>query len=111
MARRSAAPLTVLGALSDMLWGPMNLRYTLRGLKASPGFTAVAGLTLALGIGANTAIFSLVDAVLLRPLPHPNPNELVSIRDDLRGLNQSNIGMSVPEMEELRDRSGVFAGI
>ncbi len=89
----------------------MNLQYTFRCLRANPGFTAVAGLTLALGIGANTAIFSLVDSVLLRPLPHPKPHELVSIKDDLRGLNQTNIGMSVPEMDDLRNLSGVFADI
>src|SRR5438105_4399683 len=89
----------------------MALRHVGRGLRANPGFTAVVGLTLALGIGANTAIFSLVDAVLLRPLPYPNPQELVSVKVDLVGLNLTNVGMGVPEMEDLRDQSGVFAEI
>jgi len=89
----------------------MNLRYVLRSFRSNPGFAAVWVLVLALGVGANTAIFSLIDTVLLRPLPYSKPQELVTVKDDFRGIQQTNIGMSVPEMEELRDHSGVIAEI
>src|ERR1044071_6506599 len=89
----------------------MNLRYVFRSFRSNPGFAAVWVLVLALGVGANTAIFSLIDAVLLRPLPYANPQELVTVKDDLRGIQQTNIGMSVPELEELRDHAGVITDI
>jgi predicted permease len=88
-----------------------DLRYALRILLKSPGFTIVAMLTLALGIGANVATFSVVYAVLLRPLPFPHPEQLVRIFDDLRGPNEQDVGMSAPELWDLQDRSGVFQDI
>jgi predicted permease len=85
-----------------------DLRYSLRMLRKSPGFTIVALLTLVLGIGANVATFSVVYAVLLRPLPFPHPEQLVRVFDDLRGPNEQDVGMSAPELWDLQERSGVF---
>jgi predicted permease len=88
-----------------------DLRYALRMLLKSPAFTMVAVLTLAVGIGANVATFSVVYAVLLRPLPFPQPEQLVRVFDDLRGPNDLDVGMSAPELWDLQDRSGVFQDI
>jgi putative ABC transport system permease protein len=88
-----------------------NLRYAARMLRRSPGFTLVAVLTLALGIGANVAIFTVVHAVLLQPLPFPHPEQLVRVYDDIRTSNTHDVGMSVPELWDLRDHSGVFQDI
>ena len=85
-----------------------DVRFTLRQLGKSPGFALVVILTLGLGIGANTALFSVVDAVLLRPLPYKNSERLVAIHDELPGVNLHDAGMSVQEAEDFRDRSGVF---
>jgi predicted permease len=85
-----------------------NLHYAARRLRRSPGFTAVAILTLALGIGANVAAFTVVRAVLLNPLPYAHPEQLVRVFDDLRGSNSRDVGMSAPELWDLRDRSGIF---
>lgn len=84
-----------------------DIRYALRILRKSPGFAAVAVLTIALGIGATTAIFSVVDATLLHPLPYPEPQQLVTIIDDLPGVGAKDVGMSVPEWHDLQ-RSGIF---
>jgi predicted permease len=85
-----------------------DLRYALRTLRKSLGFTIVVVLTLALGIGANVATFSVVYAVLLRPLPFPHPEQLVRVFDDLRGPNVPDVGMSAPELWDLQAGSGVF---
>jgi predicted permease len=89
----------------DHLW--RDIRYALRMLRKSPGFTAVAVLTIALGVGATTAIFSLVNATLLHPLPYPNPGQLVSIEDDLEGRGAKDVGMSISEWKDLQN-SGIF---
>jgi putative ABC transport system permease protein len=80
-------------------------------LVKSPAFTLVAVLTLALGIGANVATFSVVYAVLLRPLPFAHAEQLVRVFDDLRGPNTPDVGMSAPELWDLQDHSGVFQDI
>ena len=88
-----------------------DLRYAVRTLRKSLGFTIIVVLTLALGIGANVATFSVVYAVLLRPLPFPHSEQLVRVFDDLRGPNAPDVGMSAPELWDLQDRSGVFQDI
>src|SRR4051812_27893462 len=85
-----------------------DLRYGLRVLWKSPGFAIVAVLSLALGVGANTAIFSIVNAVLLRSLPFSHPERLVKIVASNRGVGARDIGLSVPEFDDLRSRAGVF---
>jgi predicted permease len=91
--------------------GPLqDLRYVLRTLKKSPAFVTISVLTLALGIGANLAIFTVVNAVLLQPLPFRDPDRIVRIFDDLGGAGAKDVGTSVPELEDLQ-RSGVFEQI
>ena len=85
-----------------------DTRYGLRVLWKSPGFTIVAVLSLALGVGANTAMFSIVNAVLLRSLPFAHPERLVKIVASNRGVGARDIGLSVPEFDDLASRSGVF---
>ena len=86
-----------------------DLRYGLRGLRQRPGFTAVALLTLALGIGANTAIFSVVNGVLLRSLPYDRPERLAMIWG--HRTQEPLAELSVPEYWDLRERTRAFAGL
>jgi predicted permease len=88
-----------------------DVRYACRMLLKTPGFTLVAILTLALGIGANIAAFSIVDGVLLRPLPFNHSEQLVRVFDDLRSSNAKDVGMSVPQFWDYRDRAGIFQDI
>src|SRR5438874_4571695 len=96
---------SIAGNFIDVLF--QDIRFSLRMLRKSPGFTAVVVLTIALGIGATTAIFSVVDAALLHSLPYPRPEQLVSIEDDLPGVGAQDVGMSQPEWQDLQ-RSGIF---
>src|ERR1039457_3699191 len=87
-----------------------DLRYALRQLRKNPGFTAVAVLTLALGLGANSAIFSVIDAVLLRPLPFRAPSRLVVVKPTEPG-RRDDIGVSYPTFLDWRARNHVFDGL
>lgn len=87
-----------------------DVRYGMRMLRKAPGFAAVAVATLALGIGSTTAIFSLVNAVMLRPLPVSHPGELTALYSDHRGAG--GVGdWSYPQYRDLRDHSGIFTGV
>ena len=88
-----------------------DVRHAMRRLLGSPGFTAIATLTLALGIGANVAIFTVVHAVLIRPLPFPNPDRLVRVAADAKATGGRNIGISQPELDDLQHRAGIFDGV
>jgi putative ABC transport system permease protein len=88
-----------------------DLRYGARALRKNPGFSIVAVFTLAMGIGANTAIFSIVDVLLFRPLPVSKPNELVRVfRGDTQGNAQTGF-LSLGSYQEYRDHSDAFSGI
>jgi predicted permease len=84
-----------------------DIRYAARTLRKSPGFTATVILTIALGIGATTAIFTVVDATLLEPLPYPQSEQLVSLRNDLPAVGAQDVGLSQPELQDFQ-RSGIF---
>jgi len=88
-----------------------DIRFVARVLAKSPGFTLMAVLTLALGIGANVAAFGIVRAILLNPLPFPHSEQIVRIFDDLRSSNTPDIGMSVPELWDFQQRAGVFQDV
>src|SRR6202521_3454626 len=88
-----------------------DVRYGLRMLVKKPTFTIVAVLTLALGVGANTAIFSIVNAVLLRSLPYRDPDRLVRIFFNERGVGLRDVPFSKPEMDDLQTRAGVFEDV
>jgi predicted permease len=87
-----------------------DLRYGVRMLLRSPGFSFIAIATMALGIGATTAIYSVIDATLLHPLPYPHPAELVRVQDDLAGVGAQDVGISVPEWRDLQS-SGIFQSV
>ena len=120
-ARRQAAlKLGAAGAIREQYHSEVSLpfietllqdlRYAIRMLLRSPGFSFIAIATVALGIGATTAIYSVIDATLLHPLPYPSPAELVRVQDDLPGVGSQGVGISVPEWRDL-ESSGIFQSV
>jgi putative ABC transport system permease protein len=95
----------------ERLW--QDVRYGVRMLARSPGFTAIAVVSLAIGIGANCAIFSFADALLLRPLPVARPNEVLTVgsRSSLEALDASSLVASYRDYVDIRDRNRTFEGL
>jgi predicted permease len=120
-ARRKLGPVLRVKEDTRAAWGWMwlerlgqDLRYGLRMLAKNPGFTAVAVISLAVGIGANCAMFSFADALLLRPLPVAHPGEVVTVGSILNLGSRdfgANLSASYPDYSDFRDRSKSFDGL
>jgi predicted permease len=101
----SPRPLTMFETFSR------DLRFAVRSLRRQPMFTLITVLTLALGIGANTAVFSVLNGVILRPLPYPEPERLEYVTTQFPGLGFNQFWMSLPEFVEYRDNNRAFESI
>ena len=88
-----------------------DLRYAIRGLSRKPGFAVVVISTLALGIGANSAMFSIVSGVLLKPLPYNEPDHLVFVWNRFPGVGENEMRVSVDEIKDWREQSEIFSGV
>src|ERR1044071_698994 len=88
-----------------------DVTYALRSLRRQPAFLLITMLTLVLGIGANTAVFSVVRGVLLRPLPYPHPEQLEYITSQFPGLGFNQFWVSAPEYVEFRDNNKTFSSV
>src|SRR5262245_51022896 len=114
-ARRQFGNQTWLKEVSREMWSLkfietliQDLRYGARPLLKNPGFTLIAVFTLALGIGANTAIFSVVNAVLLRPLQYSDPDRIVQVWQNFLQLGANQVTVSAPEFLDYKDQNRVF---
>ncbi len=88
-----------------------DVQFAIRTLRRSPGFSAVVVLTLGLGIGASAAIFNVVNAVVLRPLEYPQPQQLVRITSELRGYGATDTGVANAELVDYQGRTDLFAAV
>jgi predicted permease len=114
-ARREFGNATLIAEDSRDVWRwpsfenfAIDVRYGLRSLRRSPGFTAIVVLTLALGIGANSAIFSVTNAVLLRPLPFPNASQLADLCARSTLFDFEHLGVSLPDIADIRASGASF---
>jgi hypothetical protein len=109
--RRHPSHITMYEGRTEMLSNEWNdVRYAVRTLRRNPGFAAAAIAPIALGIGINTGIFSILDAVALQPVPSPKPTELISVYQRFRGVKErrmhgSRSMFSMPEYQTYRDRT------
>jgi predicted permease len=110
--RREFGNVGLIKEVTRGMWGwfwlerlIQDIRYGLRTLLRSPGFTVVAVLTLALGIGVNTAIFSVVNALLLRPLPFNEPQQLMMLWGESKSTGADRVVLSVPDIQDVRQQS------
>ncbi|HEY7876657.1 MAG TPA: ABC transporter permease [Gemmatimonadaceae bacterium] len=119
-ARREFGNVALVKEVTRDMWGgggaslervANDFRYAVRTLSRAPGFAAVAVLTLALGIGANTAIFSVVNGVILRPLAYPHPEQLVLITSQFPGLGFDQFPVDAAEFLEFRERNRSFSNV
>src|SRR5690349_24704039 len=115
-ARRDLGNITLIKEVTREMWGwsslerlMQDLRYGIRMLLKSPGFTTVSILTLALGIGANTALFSVVNGVLLKPLPYPHPEQLVWLAESKPNFDTGSI--SFPNFRDWQKNNRTFSGM
>jgi len=115
-ARREFGNVALVEQVTRDQWGTrwlqellQDLRYAARMLRKNPGFTTIAVLTLTLGIGANTAIFSVVNGVLLNPLPYPHPEQLVTIHESKPNFDRGSI--SYPNFRDWQKNSRTFASM
>src|SRR5580693_4244569 len=88
-----------------------NVRYAWRALQRNPGYALLAILTLGLGIGANIAIFTVINGVLLRPLPYDHAEQIVHVDQTAAKLGPDPVGLSVQEVRDYREQNHVFSGV